>query len=118
MATLTAQIYSPRWGHADTYTFELAKDAMTIGMDLRKSRCVWVQNRDPRWEGESIESILNNDSIYGPAVLNDLLEHLWTSWRDGELSDAEAQGELNSVIDWLNSITAAKPKTDYWGKYF
>jgi hypothetical protein len=118
MATLTAQIYSPRWGHNDTCTFEFTKDTMTISLNQKQSKCVYVQNRDPQWEGESVESILNNDSIYGPAILTDLLEHLWTSWRDGELSDAETQVELNAVIDWLNSVTAAKPKTDFWGKYF
>jgi len=28
--TIELQIYNPRWGHEDTYTLELSRDALTI----------------------------------------------------------------------------------------
>ena len=74
MTTITAQIYSPRWGHNDTYEFELTREAMTITMGARKSRCVWQEGRDPRWEAEPLEGILRNDCIYPPGILVSLLD--------------------------------------------
>lgn len=118
MTTIEVQIYSPRWGHEDTYEFEFTEGSLTISMGPRKSRCIWRDGMDPEWQGESIEDILRNDSIYPPAILPDLFEHVWKSWRDGTLDDAEARTELESVAAWLNAITAAKPSTDFWQKYF
>lgn len=118
MTSLTASIYTPRWGHDDIYTFELSRESMFISHATRQSKCVWRDNRDPEWQGESLESRLQNDSIYPPAILPDLLVHLWTSWRNGKLTDTEAQAELDAVVAWLNALTRAKPRTDFWHKYF
>lgn len=118
MITITAQIFSPRWGHHDKYVFELTDDEMTISMGPRKSKCVWQTGKDPEWQGELFEKILRNDSIYPPSILPRMLEHLWISWRNGELNDSDAQMELDAVTEWLNTITESKPKTDFWGKYF
>jgi hypothetical protein len=118
MANLSASIYTPRWGHDDKYEFELTKDSMTVTHGVRKSKCVWRDNKDPKWEGESLESHLRNDSIYPPAILPTLLEHLWKAWRNGELTDAQAQTELDAVTEWLNSVTKSKPKTSFWKAYF
>lgn len=118
MTVLSASIYSPRWGHDDTYTFELTRESMLISHAARQSKCVWQEGRDPVWQGESLDSYLRNDSIYAPRILSELLEHLWTSWRNGELDDAQAQTELNAVIEWLNALTRAKPKTEFWRKHF
>ena len=118
MQTYSTRIYSPRWGHEDTYKFEFTRDTMTISMTTRTAKCVWVENRDPRWEGESIEYILNNDSIYPPAILPILYEHLWTSWRNGEIDEAQVDAELQAVTEWLNEITRRKPRSDFWNAYF
>lgn len=116
--TLTAEIYSPRWGHTDTYTFELTKEAMTISMQAREATCTWKDNFVPVWTGESLQHILQNDSICPPAIFQDLVEHLWKSWRNGELSSEQANTELQEIVSWLNEITKAKPRTDFWSKYF
>lgn len=118
MTTLTAEIYTPRWGHDDTYTFELSKDAIHISNGPRKSKCVWQEGKDPIWQGESLDSHLRNDSIHAPAVFPDLLEYLWRSWRNGEINDDDAQLELDAVIEWLNLLTRAKPRTEFWRRYF
>jgi hypothetical protein len=116
--TLTVKLYSPRWGHTDTYTFELTKNVMTIGMNSSNAKCMWVEDLDPVWEGVPLCDILQNDSIYPPAIFQDLLEYLWKSWRDGDIDEAEANTELQEIITWLNKITQEKPKTDFWSKYF
>ena len=118
MATFTVQIYSPRWGHNDAYTIGFERDTMTIRMGMRGASCLWVDGRDPKWQGESLEVILSNDHVYGPSNLSSLLEYLWTSWRNNEITDAEAEKELNEIVAWINAITAAKPNTPFWNVYF
>jgi hypothetical protein len=49
MTLLTAQIYSPRWGHKDKYDIDLTQDTMTISVLNRTARCEWRENRDPVW---------------------------------------------------------------------
>ncbi len=118
MITLTAEIYTPRWGHNDTYKFEMSNEEMVISNGPRKSKCVWQEGADPIWQGESLDSHLRNDSIYAPGVFPDLLEHLWRAWRNSDLDAEQAQVELDAIIEWLNSLTRAKPRTDFWRKYF
>jgi hypothetical protein len=111
-------IFSPRWGHEDTYTVELAQDSMQISMQARRVTATWNDSTDPTWSGESIESIMNNDSIYPPAITQDLFERVWKAWRDGELNDQEAEQELQHIAEWLNVVTKAKPNSEFWRKYF
>lgn len=115
---LTANIYSPRWGHDDEYSFDLTLEAMTISRDAQKTKCIWREGLDPEWQGESLENIMRNDNIYPPAILPDLLEYLWRAVRNNELNQAQAQAELNAAADWLNTTTRAKPQTDFWRRYF
>lgn len=112
------QIYSPRWGHSDTYTFEMAREQMKISMGPRSTTCTWRENLDPLWGGEQLHDILRNDSIYPPEIFQSLIEHAWKSWRNGELDDQGVRTELQVVVEWLNKITEAKPRTDFWRKYF
>ena len=118
MPTYNAEIYSPRWGHNDTYSFIFEQERLTIDFGARVANCACRENQDPIWTGEPFEDMLTNDSIYPPAILRDLIEHLWKSWRNGELRAVDVNTELQEVISWLNTVTAAKPKTDFWKKYF
>lgn len=112
------EIYSPRWGHNDTYMVELDRDFLEITMQVRKSRATYHENVDPTWSGESLERIMNNDSIYPPAITQDLFEHAWKAWRNGDLNDQEVAIELQEIATWVNEVTAAKPKSDFWRNYF
>ena len=87
-------------------------------MQVRKAKCTWRENQDPEWSGESLQRIFHNDSIYPPAIFQDLVEYAWKEWRSGEIDDAQVKIELNELADWLNAITEAKPNTEFWGKYF
>ena len=116
--TVELGIYSPRWGHEDVYKFALTKESMSISHMPRTIKCTWVENRDPEWSGEDLEKTLRNDSIYPPSILPDLFAHAWLSWRNGELDDQGVAIELKAIARWLNEITAAKPKTEFWKTYF
>ena len=118
MATLQASIFSPRWGHDDIYTVELTPERLEISDMSWKTECVWREGRDPEWGISSLDNHLRNDSIYAPAILPDLLEHLWRSWRKSELDDQQAQAELDELTNWLNALTRAKPKSRFWSEYF
>jgi hypothetical protein len=62
--------------------------------------------------------MLMNDSIYPPAIVRDLIEHLWKSWRNGEIREDAVNAELQEVVAWLNKVTVAKPQSDFWKRYF
>ncbi|KVM69863.1 hypothetical protein WJ61_22525 [Burkholderia ubonensis] len=115
---VTFELFSPRWGHGDTYTVELERDHIEISMQVRTARAEHRENRDPEWSGEAIEDILSNDSIAAPDDLQGLFEYVWTSWRNGELSDEQVVEEIRALATWINAITAAKPRTDFWRRYF
>ena len=91
---------------------------MTVSFAPRVATCTWRENQDPTWAGEALEDMLNNDSIYPPAVFTSLIEHLWKSWRNGDIREEEVNTELQLIITWLNEITAKKPRSDFWRKYF
>ncbi|AFW97315.1 hypothetical protein ANA_P30010 (plasmid) [Anabaena sp. 90] len=118
MITITAEIYTPRWGNNDTYTFEFGEQSMSVSMIGPKAVCTYIPGRDPVWSGDSLEGILRNNLVHPPVSFQDLIEHLWNSWRDGDINEAELNKELQEVIVWLNKITKLKPKTEFWSQYF
>jgi hypothetical protein len=112
------RIFSPRWGHEDMYKLKLTRDSMVITQGARSTKCTWRENLDPEWSGESLRHTLENNSIYPPAILEDLIKHAWVSWRNSELDDSALNKELQAVAVWLNEITMAKPDTEFWHKFF
>ena len=118
MPTFTTRIYSPRWGHEDTYSFIFENDKLTIDFAPRRAYCTWQENHDPKWTGEPFEHMLRNDSICPPDNVSGLVEYIWKAWRNNELNDAAANAELQELVTWLNTITKEKPKTKFWKQYF
>lgn len=116
--TVELGIFSPRWGHEDIYSVELSREFMRISLQARTASAIWRDGHDPEWSGDSILDIMSNDSIYAPAVIQDLFEYVWKEWRGGKLSDSEANGALQEVAGWLNAVTHAKPESEFWRKYF
>jgi len=118
MLKVELEIFSPRWGRNDTYTLAMTRDSLLITMEMRSAGCIWRENLDPEWSGESLVRILGNDSICPPAIFQDLIEHAWKSWRMHELDDSAVNEELQAVAKWLNEITERKPRSEFWRKYF
>lgn len=112
-------IFSPRWGHEDVYSIKIDKDFMEIAAaNAKKARVIYVKDSDPKWSGESIERIMRNDHIYLPAITQDFFERAWIAWRNDEISQKDVEAELKALAEWINSVTRAKPNTQFWNKYF
>lgn len=118
MKQVDLKIYSPRWGHHDIYRVELHQDYMKITMAPREAKATYIENRDPVWSGESLQRIMNNDSIYPPEITQRLFQRAWLAWRHGELDDEQVAQELELVAEWINTVTEAKPDSDFWRGYF
>lgn len=118
MTTIDLQIFSPRWGHDDTYSVELDRDYMEITKGGTTTRADWQANADPVWSGQSLQQIMQNDSIYPPEITQKLFQKVWTAWRDGQINDQQADAELQEVAAWINAGTRAKPSTAFWKAYF
>ncbi|WP_111636951.1 hypothetical protein [Marinomonas shanghaiensis] len=118
MSTFQIEIFSPRWGHNDTYTIKMTNNQMTITAGARSSTAINRPNLDPQWTGEELSRILSNDSITAPDNLKDVLEHAWEEWRNGNIKDPDLQNELEILAAWINAITQHKPKSQFWTNYF
>lgn len=118
MPTLQAKIYSPRWGHDDTYDFDFERDRLRITFKMKAAVCTYRENRDPEWTGTDLNRILEDDSIAPPLKFTAAMENLWGKWRGGELHPNNLAAELQAAIDWLNACTQAKPKTDFWRQFY
>lgn len=60
MPTIELQIFSPRWGHDDTYEIELERDHMEITRGANTARADWRDNADPAWSGWTVEGMMGN----------------------------------------------------------
>src|SRR5207302_1805793 len=105
MPTVELEIFTPRWGHNDTYLVRLERDSLQISHGPRSAKATWHDGRDPEWTGEALERILRNDAISAPAIFQDMIEHAWLEWRKGELDDARVGEELRELAEWLNKTT-------------
>jgi len=109
------QVYSPRWGHNDTYTVVFTRDYLTVSHLPRSARCEWVEDRDPVWVEEgALEKNLINDHVYPAVNFSESIVYVWFAWRDARLNDDAAGEELEALFEWLNASTRAKPSTDFW----
>lgn len=64
MPTIELQIFSPRWGHDDTYEIEPERDHMEITRGAKTARADWQDNADPTRNGWTEEGTMANDSIH------------------------------------------------------
>jgi len=116
--TVSLRVYSPRWGKEDNYDFRFSRDELVVSSPARKAVCTWREGRDPLWSDENLMTVFQADSVYPPAVLPKLLEHVWREWRGGSLDAERLEAELGHLVDWLNTITRAKPNSEFWSRHF
>lgn len=112
------EIFSPRWGHDDTYRVSLEQDELHISLGPRGAKATYRVNLGPEWTGESLIQILRNDMIYAPWNIQECIEYAWLQWRNGELSDEQVEHELKLLAEWLNTVTRSKPRSNFWSGYF
>ena len=105
-------------GPNDPYELTLSNDSLVVSSPSRTAKCDWREGLDPEWTGEDLFDVFGKDFIYPPSIIPDLFEHVWSSWRDGELDSKQVQSELTVIADWINETTKAMPQTEFWKGYF
>ena len=114
------RLYSPRYGHEDTYEIKLDREQMNVKANGKTATCSWVEGKDLKWSGYSessgnpLEEILENDRIFPPTVFVRALEYAWIAWRDGILDDQKISQEVQELCEWVNEVSHGKPQTDFW----
>lgn len=119
-------LFSPRWGHEDSYKIELSRKQMIVKLGIKTATCSWVvEGRNPEWSGylnskrNPLEDILRNDSIFPPINFVHSLEHAWEDWRDGLLDDNEIHQEVEELCEWINKLSRIdRPRSEYWQSIF
>jgi hypothetical protein len=108
-------ILNPDSGRVDSYFVALSRDQMIFRQARRVAICTGLEDDDPTWKNEERpKSILKRNSICPPAGFAKMLVRAWLAWRDGELKDAAVVAELSLLADWLNAVTRAKPRSEFW----
>lgn len=113
------EIYSPRWGHADTYRFVFEDDGLEIHHGPRKRKAVFTDNLGLTWQGrETLSDIMFNDHIYAPYRIEEMIGHVWTAWHDGSLKADDVQRELDGLAKYINASSQARPRSTFWDGIF
>lgn len=122
--TIFAKVYSPRWGHDDTYTITLTRNKLSIYLDTRGAECVLDQDGQAEWQGyrsassHPLLAILANDSIYAPAVVPEALEWALGKWCRHEADRVEISAAIEELFSWVSFTARQKPASDFWKEYF
>jgi len=117
-------IYSPRWGHDDSYRFEINKHRMKIRNAGKEAICLWVEGHDPKWSGHDsltgnpLQNILENDSIYPPSIFVSALTSAWEAWRMDDIDSDQLKSEISELCNWLNVVSTNRPKSEFWRMIF
>jgi hypothetical protein len=118
-------LYSPRWGHDDRYTFKFDENEIYASMGGPKEAiCIRNEKGTLIWSGHNqnignpLLNILSDDSIFPPTIFIKAIIYAWDSWRDGELSDDQLKSELELLTNWVNVVSRSKPNSDYWISQF
>lgn len=118
-------LYSPRWGHEDSYVIRFdEKEINIMGVGAKEAKCVQNPNGSVGWSGHNqmtgnpLLNILQDDHIYAPDVFIDAIIHAWGSWKNGDLSDEQLDEEVAHLANWINTSTKNKPDSEFWSSYF
>jgi hypothetical protein len=108
-------ILNPDSGRVDGYVVALSRNQMTFRRGRRVAICTGLDDDNPKWKDEERpKSILKRASICPPAGFAKMLVRAWLAWRDGKLANAAVVAELNLLANWLNAMTRAKPRSEFW----
>jgi len=118
------EVFSPRWGHPDTYNIIFKPDQMCITQGMFEANCKQDDNADPVWDGygcgdeNPLMAIFSNDSIFAPEIVPFLLERAWCKWKEGALEEAVLREGLNDLFKWIDQTGRSKPNSELWEGIF
>lgn len=121
-------LHAPRWGSRNIYEICLDQERMTIGKraDPNPAICSWHEGENTIWSSvkqmypgrNPLVSKLQEDLIQPPVIFARALEVAWRGWRIGLLDDDQVQYEMCVLFEWVNIVTSARPRTDFWERLF
>ncbi len=102
-------VFSPRWGHDDTYMLTRRE----TGWDVR------FTHRGPCDKGGRpfLYSNFENDRVAYPAGLDAYLEILWDRASDQGLTHEAVQTALDELANWVKNTTRHAPSGAIWEGY-
>lgn len=100
-------VYTPRWGHDDTYSLTRTEDGWHFNFGGRKGPC------DKRGRPYLYECF-QNDSINYPSGFEWRLMWLWDQAKEKGLSREDVQARLEELSQWLRDVEESRPKDDFW----
>ncbi|MGP1310035.1 MAG: hypothetical protein ACTS27_07560 [Phycisphaerales bacterium] len=104
-------IFSPRWGHDDPWTFTHHPDGWEITAGAHRARTNASGDDLPGREGGyNMARLATNDEIYIPESTGHFLDILWTAIEDREISEVDAQAAFQELAEWINSTTHNFPR--------
>ena len=113
--TQTYDIWSPKNCATITYTFTFTKNAFWISVQNKKIICTCEEDLSFCWENnETIENLFSHEQLIYPENTKNLFEQLWSLWKENQLDNEKTKKELISVMNWINTITLAKPSSHLW----
>ena len=118
----SAEVWTPRWGHTDTYSVKMTDSEMVVSQGMYNARCTLGNNGDPQWDGENqyrhpLFGMFNNEKIYPPEILPRALEWAWGDVTNGTPEPDSIAGR-EELFAWVDSTSRAKPTGPLWqGKF-
>lgn len=100
-------VYSPRWGHNDTYDVQRTATGWKITFHPKGGDCDTL-GRPHLFE------IFQNDSVPYPHEFGRYMKHLWKKAQELCMSDGEIQEHLDELGIWLQDIAKSEPKGEFW----
>lgn len=95
-------VYSPRWGHNDTYRLGVLDDGWYVAHLMINGNC------DKQGEPFLFRNF-RQDSINYPSGLGFEMGLLFEHARDGTLPDNEIQRRLDLLGEWVGRVNSVEP---------
>ncbi len=112
------EVYSPRWGHTDSYFVSFSHDRMVVSQN-KEAVCTLGEGGDAEWSGygegrgNPLMNIFSNDMIFAPSIVPFALEWAWEKWRTGRDNETTRNG-LAELFAWIDETARGKPKSEFW----
>ncbi len=112
------EVYSPRWGHTDSYFVSFSPDRMVIRQN-KEAICVLNEDGEAEWSGygegrgNPLMNIFSNDMIHAPVIVPFALKWAWEKWRAGRDNETTRKG-LAELFAWIDQTARGKPESEFW----